>query len=72
MSSWASVDLYDGFVQTASYDIVSVALALEEGMITFLFLQKFLVFDVFIMYQCKTLINVCNKLLLCVTVKLVH
>jgi hypothetical protein len=62
----------NGFAQTAPYDIISAALALEEGMIMFLFLQKNLVFDVFIVYQCKTLINVCNKLLLCVTVKLVH
>ncbi len=60
----------NGAVRTVSYAIVSVALALEEGMIMFLFLQRIfallVISDVIIVYQCKTSIKGCNKLLLCI------
>ncbi len=34
----------NGVVRTASYDVVSATLALEDGMIMLLFVQKFLCF----------------------------
>ncbi len=64
------MDLCEWSCADVSYVVVSAALALEEGMSTFLFLQKkfnsMVVSGVIIMYQCKTSIKGCNKLLLCI------
>ena len=58
----------NGTARTASYDAVSAVLALEEGILLVsdgCFLCVFSYnFRVFTVYQCKTWIKGCNKLLL--------